>query len=411
MLAIFWFSFLLANFFLSNSVWKQELDKNELYKTVWAQELDKQLADTPFQDQLQQQLSETIQEKNYKKEKLELQEHNAQLAFNLACNQQLHNNNQNNPALTTELWENELGMNLAELAAWNIQLFNHHSDNIAIELAEPQLENNKEKNKTNNNLASQQLDRQHLSLQQPDAAIQLQQLCLQDPASATSRQLPKEPLSFTGLQKAAWPAATLTDNLSFSKQKLSAQDLPDNSFDNNQQKHTLEKENSGKELYYQFFEKNFGPRTSEKQLQQNLSQDQQLSFEQPSFKEKTLNSELATNLGNKKSFAEELFFQSFFFDNLAFQKNFLASRKLAEQNFYKKQLADSSFTQTGQGSLQRTASTTLLPSSKGEQAAFQQLGSAECRQRSFTQRTLPSLLSKSPWAAKTSTQRVSRSTA
>ena len=114
MLALFWFSFLLANFFLSNSVWKQELDKNELYKTVCAQELDKQLADKPFQEeQLQQQLPEIIQEKTYKKEKLELQEHKAEFLDRSACSQQFENNLHSNKAFTTELWENELGMNLA----------------------------------------------------------------------------------------------------------------------------------------------------------------------------------------------------------------------------------------------------------------------------------------------------------
>ena len=143
LLAICWFSFLfnnifVSNSFLNNSFWQQEVEENnELSKTAWAQELDKHLADKPFQEeQLQQQLPENRQEKKYKKEKLELQEHKAELSGRSACSQQLHHNSQNNPALTTELWENELGMNLAELAAWNIQLFNHNHDNIAIELAE-----------------------------------------------------------------------------------------------------------------------------------------------------------------------------------------------------------------------------------------------------------------------------------
>ena len=231
LLSIVWFSFLLSNIFLSNSFWKQEVaENNELQETVWAQELDKHLAIKHFQEeQLQQQLQENIQEKNYQSEKLELQEHNAELSFNLACSPQFHHNNQNNPALTTELWENELGMNLAELAAWIIQLFNHNHDNTNIELAETQLENiKKKKKKKQNNTASQQLGQQQLPLQQPDAAVQLQQLCLQDPASAANRQLPKESLSSTCLSDSSLdPAASLTDTLSFSKQKLSAQDLPD----------------------------------------------------------------------------------------------------------------------------------------------------------------------------------------
>ena len=168
-LSIVWFSFFLSNIVLSSSFWKQEVaENNELYKTAWAQELDKQLAFKPFQEeQLQQQLQENIQEMDHQREKLELQEHNAELAFNLACRQQFHHNNQNNPDLTTELWENELGTNLAELAAWNIQLYNYNHDNINIELSETQLEHNKKQKK--NNIASQQLGQQQLSLQQQDA--------------------------------------------------------------------------------------------------------------------------------------------------------------------------------------------------------------------------------------------------
>ena len=173
-------------------------------------------------------------EKKHHSEKLELQEHNAQLAFNLACSPQLQPNTQNNPALKPELWENELGMNLAELAAWNIQLYNHNHDNTNIELVETQLEHKKKKK---NNTASQQLGQQQLSLQQPDAAIQLQQLCLQDPASTANRQLPKESLSSPCLSDSSLdPAASLTETLSLSKQKLSAQDLTDNSFAKNKQK-------------------------------------------------------------------------------------------------------------------------------------------------------------------------------
>ena len=63
-----------------------------------------------------------------------------------------------------------------------------------------------------NNLAQKMF--QQLNLEQPASQEHLSQLRLQDPASAISRQLPKEFVSTAGLQKAAWPAATLTDNLS-----------------------------------------------------------------------------------------------------------------------------------------------------------------------------------------------------
>ena len=208
-------------------------------------------------------------------------------------------------------------MNLAEKAAWIIQLSNNNHDNSNIELAETQLENIKKKKQ--HNTASQQLGHSQL---------QLEQLCLQDPASAANRQLPKESLSSACLSDSSLdPAASLTETTSFSKQKLSAQDLTDRSFDKNKQQtifkmlslqsnfddilenkqpsqreqeaqlpqlqlqqKPLEKENQETErdehlaernllqvqlVYYKFFEENFGHRISEKQLQQNLSQDHQ----------------------------------------------------------------------------------------------------------------------------------------
>ena len=206
---------------------------DELFTTAWAQELDNLLANKSFQQQqLQQQLPDNIKEKTYKKEKLELQEQNLQLSGRSAFSQQFQENNlASNKAFTTELWENELGMNLAKLAAWNIQLYKHNSDNITLELAENQLENKKQKkNNKNNNTASQQLGSQQLSQQQ----LQLLQLCRQQPDTAKSRQLPKELLSATGSQTAAWPAATLTTSFSFSKQELSEQHLHNKSFYNNQ---------------------------------------------------------------------------------------------------------------------------------------------------------------------------------
>ena len=203
------------------------------------------------------------------------------------------------------------------------------------------------------------------------------------------------------------PAASLSDTLSFSKQKLSDQDFPDNSFDKNKQKQPLEKANQDKELqvqlvYHKFFEENFGHRISEKQLQQNLSQNQQqlqksnlaqntvqqLSLEQPSYTEKILNNELATNLGNKKSLAADLSFQSFFFDNLAFQKNFLASGKLVEKNFYKKQLVDSSVTQRGKG----TCTEQLLPTCSPEVSDQKQVTASSFSTAAWFRRVSPKQL-------------------
>ena len=182
-----------------------------------------------------------------------------------------------------------------------------------------------------------------LSASVPDrelSQLHLHQLCLQDPASTISRQLPEESLSS-----------------SFSKQKLSEKDLSTNSFDKNKQ--LAERNLSQVQLvYYKFLPENFRQQLSEKQLQQNLPTDQQqlqehkltqnnfqqLSLEQPSFTEKILNNELATTF-DKKSLVDNLVFQNFYFDNLVFQKT--ASGELAEKNFYKKQLAQSSFTQKG----------------------------------------------------------------
>ena len=146
LLSIVWFSFLLSNIFISSSFWEQEAAKNnELQETVWAQELEEQLAVKPFQkEQLQQQLQENTQAKSYQSEKLELQEPNAKLSFRSACSQQVPHNKPNNKALATELWENEVGMNLAEKAAWIIQLSNNQKDNTNTELEETQLEEHQE---------------------------------------------------------------------------------------------------------------------------------------------------------------------------------------------------------------------------------------------------------------------------
>ena len=106
-------------------------------ENVWEQELGEQLAAKPFQEeQLRQQLQENIQEKNYQSAKLELQEHKAELSDSLTCSQQFQHNTANNKALATEFWENELGVNLAEQAAWISQLSINNHDSTKIELAE-----------------------------------------------------------------------------------------------------------------------------------------------------------------------------------------------------------------------------------------------------------------------------------
>ena len=180
---------------------------------------------------------------------------------------------------------------------------------------------------------------------------------------------------------------------SFSKKKLERLHLTRSSLEQNLSQVQL--------VYYKFLAENFGQQLSEKQLQQNLSTDQQqlqdsnlaqtnfqqLSLEQPSYKEKILNNELATNL-DKKSLEENLFFQNFFFDNLAFQTT--ASGELVEKTFYKKQLANSSFTQTGQEACKEQLPATGFPAASDEQAAFQSslfqqsVAKAASRTRTFT---------------------------
>ena len=172
-----------------------------------------------------------------------MQEQNLELSGRSAYSQQFQHNNQTTKALSPELWEKEVGMHLANKAACNIQLSHNNQHSIKIELAETQLEKKKKKknkkkkkkkknkNNKNNNKASQQLGHQQLRQQQQ---LQLPQLCRQQPDTAISRQLPKELLSATSSQTAAWPAATLTCNFSFSKQELSDQHLQHTSFYNNQ---------------------------------------------------------------------------------------------------------------------------------------------------------------------------------
>ena len=229
--------------------------------------------------------------------------------------------------LSQTVWEQEL----EELQVDKSFPLDHRHDHLGKEnLWSDQLQQNNfnEKNK-------KKKQQNQLSASVPDrelSQLHLHQLCLQDPASAISRQIPEESLSSICLSDSSLdPAASLSDKLRFSKQKLSEQDLSNNSLD-------------------KFFSANFGQQLSEQPLQQNLSIDQQqlqenkltqnnqLSLAQPSFKEKILHNELATTF-DKKSFAEHLSFQNFYFTNLAFQTT--TSGELAEKNFYKKQLQQS----------------------------------------------------------------------
>ena len=227
------------------------------------------------------------------------------------------------------------------------------------ELAQLQLDN-LDKNK-NNQLQSDQLQEEQVPYREL-LQLHLSKLCQQDPDSETSRQLPEEPLSASGLQTAAWPAAVQSDQLSFSKQNLSEQDLSNISLE-------------------EFFPENFGKQLSEQQLQINLSTDQrqlqnnklaqnnfqQLSFEQPSFPEKTLNKELATTFA-KNSLIDNLVFQNFFLAILALQKT--ASEQLGENNLYKEQLEQSSLTQTEEEACKEQLLTTGLSAASLDQQLF-----------------------------------------
>ena len=187
-------------------------------------------------------------------------------------------------------------------------------------------------------------------------------------------------MSASGLQTAAWPAATLTDNLSFSKQNLSEQDLSNISLD-------------------KFFPENFGKQLSEQQLQNNLSTDQrqlqenkltqntfqQLSLEQPSFTKKTFNKELATTFA-KNSLIRQPCLSDLLLCHLGFAEDSFRTawrEQPLQEAACRKQLYPDR-----RRSLQRTASHHRLSRSQLEPAAFQQqLGSAEWGQSSFTTRT------------------------
>ena len=163
------------------------------------------------------------------------------------------------------LTDDKLELGRPESESLSEQLRRKNSDSFSDQLCTMNFQSFTAQLCRKNNPASEQLLQQQLRQQQPASQEHLSQLRLQDPASAISRQLPKESWSTAGLQKAAWPAATLTDNLSFTTQTLSEQDLSDRNFEQNR-----------------FFQKNFGHRISEKQLQQNLPRISS-SFKRPTL--------------------------------------------------------------------------------------------------------------------------------
>ena len=114
-----------------------------------------------------------------------------------------------------ELSTTVLELELEELMAnktCSLGLYDHLEQKLwSVQLQELSLQQNNQEQQ--NQLSATVPDRELLQLH-------LSQLCQQDPDSATSRQLPEEPLSASGLQTAAWPAAVQIDKLSFSKQKL-----------------------------------------------------------------------------------------------------------------------------------------------------------------------------------------------
>ena len=141
-----------------------------------------------------------------------------------------------------------------------------------------------------------------------------------------------------------------------------------------------------------------------KQLQQNLSTDQQQlqdrnfsrqpfsssASDSPASQRRPFNKELATTFA-KKSLAENLVFQNFFFDNLAFQKT--ASGEVVEKTFQKK-LANSSFTQTGKEACKEQLLPTGFPAASANQQLFsnslvQQSGAKGASHRELLPRELP----------------------
>ena len=194
--------------------------------------------------------------------------------------------------LQQNFWEQELEKVLANKTC-SLGPYDHLEQKLwQIQLQELSLQQNNQKQE------------QQLSTTVPDIKLlqlHLSQLCQQDLESAFSNQLPEEPWLASGLRTAAWPAAVQSEQPSFSKKELAEQDLSNISLE-------------------EFFPKNFGKQLSDKQLSAQQLQNkqlqkntfQQLSLEHPSFTEKTLHKELATNFA-KNSLLDNLVFQNFFF--------------------------------------------------------------------------------------------------
>ena len=225
-----------------------------------------------------------------------------------------------------------------------------------IQLQELSLQQNNQEQQ--NQLSATVPDRELLQLH-------LSQLCQQDPDSAISRQLPKEPLSASGLRTAAWPAAVQIDNLSFSKQNLSEQDLSNISLD-------------------KFFPENFGKQLSEQQLQKKLylsaAQLGTPQLHREDLAQGACNNLCQEQLQRQPCLAELLLCHLGFAEGsfrAAWRQQPLQAATCREQLHPDRRR-----------SLQRTASHNWLFRSQLEPAAFQQkLGSAQWGQSSFTTRT------------------------
>ena len=136
---------------------------------------------------------------------------------------------------------------------------------------------------------------------------------------------------------------------------------------------------------------NFEQRVPDRQLQQNLlqvqnqlqiSNQEQILLQQPSFENSFGNQKPFAE--NKQSFEEELAFQSSSFGSLVFQKNFSASKGLAEKNFLNKQFFQNSLGRTAAGACKEQLPATCFTGAIGNEQAFR----AACCSRG-SQKKLP----------------------
>ena len=349
LLSMLWFSFLFKNCFINTSFWNKELEEHN--------EIDKQLADKPFQRQLEQQHLAKHNPTGQRELDEQLAAKSLQRGWQQLCsksNQQQPQEQLQQPSLEQNNQQQQLQLSTAVLDS-ELRSFFFSSSFRGKETGE-------QKNKLAQTVLNQELeellaedlaqqnfcfnDLEHYSLEKnnehkPDSKqlheqvparelSHLHELGLQEPALASRRQIPKESLS-----------------RSFSKKELSTADLFHKSFYKNKKKKQL----SGITLsevelaFYKFLAENFGNPASAKQLQKNLptvhqqrekntfahQRFQQLSLQQHSFPEKNINNELSENLFKKN------------FDKAALKT--AASGEIVH-NFFKKQLVLSSFTQT-----------------------------------------------------------------